>query len=175
MKAMVLLAINGGLGNTDLGMLPIRAIDIDTGWLDYPRAKTAMPRRVPLWPETREAIRSVIEHRPSPNDDADCSLLFIGRRGQNYVGRHKGYRVTQEFARVCKKAGIEGRCFYDLRRTFQTIAERSRDLVAVRAIMGHAPSCGDMAAVYRQEVEDDRLRFVVDTVRNWLFSDESKC
>jgi integrase len=168
-KAMVLLAINGALGNTELGLLTPAAIDLNGGWLNYPRAKTAMPRRIPLWPETVEAIRAVIRDRRQPKNPEDAALLFIGPRGQNYVGNSKGYRVTAEYMRVAKLAGVEGRTFYDLRRTFQTVGEGAHDLVAVQSIMGHAPASGDMSAIYRQRIDDDRLKAVVDHVHSWLF------
>lgn len=174
MRAMILLALNGGLGNTDLGLLPISAVDLEAGWLDYPRSKTAIPRRIPLWPETVKAIQAALAARPEPKSPQDGGLLFIGRRGQNYIGNHKGHRVTAEWKRIADKAGIEGRTFYDARRTFQTVGEGSRDLVAVQSIMGHAPASGDMSAVYRQRVDDDRLRAVTDHVRTWLFGEEDK-
>jgi len=169
MRAMILLGLNGALGNTDVGELPIKAIDLNGGWLDYPRPKTGIMRRIPLWPETLEAIQVVLKNRRDPKNPENGSLLFVGPRGESYTGNHRGYRVTQEFSRVVAKAGIEGRTFYDLRRTFQTIAEGSRDLVAVQSIMGHAPATGDMSAIYRQRISDDRLRAVVEHVRNWLF------
>jgi integrase len=169
---MILLGLNGGLGNTDVGELPVTAFDLKGGWLDYPRQKTGIPRRVPRWPETLDAIRAVMANRRDPKAREDDRLLFVGRRGQSYIGSHRGYRVTQEFNRVLAKAGIEGRTFYDLRRTFQTIAEGARDLVAVQSIMGHAPASGDMSAIYRQRVDDDRLLSVVDHVRRWLFGEE---
>lgn len=168
-KAMILLAINGGLGNTDLGMLPEAAIDLEGGWLDYPRAKTAMPRRIPLWPETVKALKEAISKRPAPKNPDDAGLVFIGPRGQNFVGNHKGFRVTAAFDKAAKAAGIEGRTFYDLRRTFQTIGEGAHDLVAIQSIMGHAPASGDMSAIYRQRVDDARLKAVTDHVREWLY------
>jgi integrase len=153
-----------------LGTLRTAAVDLESGWLDWPRPKTAVPRRIPLWPEAIEAVREALDARPKPKDAADRKLLFIGRRGESYVGDRKGYRVTQEFRRTCDKAGIQGRTFYDLRRTFQTIAEDSRDLVAVQSIMGHAPATGDLSSVYRQRASDERLRDVVNTVRDWLYA-----
>jgi integrase len=170
MRAMILLGVNGGLGNTDVAELTTNVADTSRGWFNYPRPKTGIERRIPLWPETIEAIDKALAARPAPKEPADVSLTFIGRRGQNYIGNHKGYRVHQEFARVAEKAGVEGRSFYDLRRTFQTIAEGARDLVAVQAIMGQAPSSGDMSAIYRQRVDDERLRAAVEHVRRWLFA-----
>jgi integrase len=149
-------------------------VDLEKGWLDFPRPKTGIPRRIPLWPETVAAIREVLASRRQPRNPDDRRFLFIGRRGQNYLGNHKGYRVTAEMTRVLDDAGIEGRTFYDLRRTFQTIAEGAHDLVAVQAIMGHAPASGDMSAVYRQQVDDRRLRDTVNHVRRWLFGSEAK-
>ena len=52
LKAMVLLGINCGLGNSDCANLPTTALDLATGWLDFPRPKTGIGRRCPLWPET---------------------------------------------------------------------------------------------------------------------------
>jgi len=57
---MILLGINCGLGNKDVGNLPASSIDLERGWLDYPRGKTGVTRRCPLWPETVEAIRESI-------------------------------------------------------------------------------------------------------------------
>ena len=169
LTAMILMACNGGLGNSDLALLPIAAIDLGGGWLDYPRAKTAIPRRIPLWLKTRQAIRAVLTKRTEPKDPADAALLFIGPRGESYVGGHKGYRVATEMKRALKRAGIEGRTFYDLRRGFQTVAEGAHDLTAAQSIMGHAPPAGDMSAIYRQRIDDERLRAVTEHVRLWLF------
>src|SRR5205823_3745962 len=56
LRAMILLGINCGLGNADCGRLTVQALDLERGWLDFPRPKTGLPRRCPLWPETVEAI-----------------------------------------------------------------------------------------------------------------------
>ena len=58
---------------------------------------------------------------------------------------------------------------YWRRRTFETVAGARGDQVAVDAIMGHVDN--SMAAVYRQEVQKDRLIRASNTVREWLFED----
>ena len=55
-RAMVLLGANCGFGNTDVATLPQAAVDLDSGWIDFPRPKTEINRRVPLWPETVTAL-----------------------------------------------------------------------------------------------------------------------
>ena len=51
--------------------------------------------------------------------------------------------------------------------TFETVAGGSKDQVAVDAIMGHVDAT--MAANYRERIDDDRLKAVVDYVHAWLF------
>ena len=175
LKAMILLAINGGLGNTDVAELTAAHHDLDCGWLNYPRPKTDTPRRAPLWPETVAAIRTALEKRREPKGLADAKLLFIGPRGESYVGDHKGYRVTAEFSRLLKVCKIDGRSFYDLRRTFQTEGyNRTRDKDAVRAIMGHVAEAGDMTSIYQQRTDDARLLAVTEAVRGWIFQKPEK-
>src|SRR5262249_38314778 len=41
LKAMILLGINCAFGNSDCGNLPLSAVNLDTGWIDYPRPKTS--------------------------------------------------------------------------------------------------------------------------------------
>jgi integrase len=173
MRAMLLLGLQAGIGNTDLALAPIDAADLVTGWLTLPRAKTAIPRRVPLWPETVTAIRDVLAHRPTPKPEAE-HLLFVTPTGISYLGNRRGNAVWQEFQKAATAAGVTGRTYYDCRRTFATVADGAKDPVAVSAIMGHAPKSGDMASIYRQRIEDDRLVAVVDVVHRWLYGDGDK-
>jgi integrase len=170
MRAMILLAVNGGLGNTDLAMLTPDRFDLDNGWLNYPRRKTQIFRRIPLWKETVDAVREAIKARRQPKNPADAKLLFIGKLGSSYVSETGGHRVAHEFENLCAGAGVAGRAFYDLRRTFATIADNlARDKDAVKAIMGHVPESDDMLDLYRQGFFDDRLRSVASQVHDWLF------
>jgi len=173
MKAMLLLAINGGLGNADVAGLAFSNVNLKTGWLTYPRPKTGIERRIPLWPETVEAIKTAIAERHTPKDSADKTLVFIGPRGESYVSAN-GYRVAGEFTRALTAAKVnrKGLSFYALRHTFQTIGEGACDLAAVQAIMGHAASGSDMSARYRERVDDDRLLAVTEHVRKWLFGEQ---
>ncbi len=48
LKCMILLALNGGYGNADCASLPIEAINLETGWINFPRPKTGVQRKTPL-------------------------------------------------------------------------------------------------------------------------------
>ena len=60
MRAMVMLGINCGFGQSDVANLPMSAVDLEAGWIDYPRPKTGIERRCPLWPETIESLQEAI-------------------------------------------------------------------------------------------------------------------
>jgi integrase len=79
--------------------------------------------------------------------------------------------LSQRFSKLLKRLGINGRRglgFYTLRHVFETQAGESKDQVAVNAVMGHVDT--SMAATYRERISDERLRAVVETVREWLYS-----
>jgi integrase len=187
MKAMTLLAINGGMGNTDVATIPLSAVDLKAAWLDFPRPKTAVQRRVPLWPQTIKALKDAIAIRPKSKRDEDAGLMFVTKFGERWVRFRRVERddtngieqkeawidsVGLEFNKLLVELGIKrpGVGFYTLRRTFETVAGDSKDQVAVDAIMGHSPAVNDMAAVYRQKISDDRLKDVTEHVRKWLFA-----
>lgn len=81
LRAMILLGINGGLGNTDVANLPQSAIDFDSGWLTYPRPKTEVQRRIPLWHMTQSAIKEAIAARPAPKAPVTHTFAFLQFRG----------------------------------------------------------------------------------------------
>ena len=173
LKAMCYLGINCGFGNNDCAMLPMSALDLDRGWVVFPRPKTEVPRRCPLWPETVEALRAAIAARPTPKDPAHKDRVFITRYRTAWEPKSvTDNPVSKEMAKVLKalKLHRRGLGFYALRHTFQTIGEKTRDGDSVRFIMGHSDS--SMSATYSEEpVADARLRGVTDFVRAWLKED----
>ncbi len=186
MRAMVLLGINAGLGNTDCGALTMSVLDLDSGWLNFPRPKTGIERRCPLWPETIEAVRKAIEQRPDPKDEQNADLVFVTKYGQSWNENITANPLSAEFRKLLKaidadakteaeKGGTEppaelyrrGCGFYALRHSFRTVADETRDFPAIDLIMGHADET--MASRYRERIGDERLRAVVEHVRKWLF------
>jgi hypothetical protein len=172
LHAMILLGINCGLGNNDCALLTTDRIN--GAWIDYPRPKTGIHRRCPLWPETVKALKAAMAARPEPKEEAHQDTVFITKQGNTWEPKSvRDNPISKEVAKLLAELGIQRRGvnFYALRHTFQTIGEKARDKDAVRSIMGHAESANDMSAVYSEEaVADERLRTVADHVRTWLFS-----
>lgn len=163
LEAMLLLGVNGGQGNEDVCTLPISALDLKNGWLDFHRGKTGIPRRIPLWPETIDALREVI-------GDRNEGLVFRTKQGNTWKPGTLSQRVTKLLTEMgTNRPGV---AFYSCRHVTETFGGECRDQVAVDAILGHAD--GSMASVYRERIGDERLRRVTDTIRQWLFTKEVK-
>ena len=185
LHAMILLGINCGFHNRDCAMLPMRALDLDNGWMDFGRLKTGIDRRCPLWQETIDALRNVLAARPKPKEPEAMEHVFVTRCGQRWQRKDKltskgkaniDDPISKETTKLLKELSIHrrGLGFKALRHTFETIGLKSRDKPAVSAIMGHAAGASDMSAVYNEEpVDDDRLLAVVTFVHNWLFPGKS--
>jgi integrase len=168
LRAMILLAINCGFGNADCGTLPLSALNLERGWINYPRPKTGIPRRCPLWSETVAAIREALAKRPEPRKAEHGGLVFITKYGDTWNKGIEDSPISKETRKLLDRLGINGhRSFYALRHTFETIGGEAKDQIAVDHVMGHARE--DMASIYRERISDERLRAVTDHVRAWLF------
>lgn len=173
LRAMILLGINAGLGNTDCGTLPLSAVDLQAGWINYPRPKTGIARRCPLWPETVEAIKTAIAERPRPKHEDATDKVFVTVRGAAWTNGTTANPISAEVCKLLRSAGLyrKGISFYTLRHIFRTVADGTRDHVAVRHIMGHSDDSID--AHYRERIDDHRLLAVADHVWRWLYGADS--
>jgi integrase len=168
-KAMLLLAVNAGFGNADVGTLPLSALDLDGGWVSYPRPKTGVERRAPLWPESVQAIREALAQRPKPKDPDAAGLVFLTYRGNSWHTGTTDNPLSNATAKLLRACGIKGKglSFYAIRHTFRTVADEAKDQPAADHIMGH--EVAHMSSVYRERISDERLRAVVAHVRAWLY------
>ena len=169
LKACVLLGINAAFGPHDVATLPRDAVDLDGdgGWVAYPRPKTGVARRCPLWPETAKAIREALANRPKPVNSEHDYLAFLDPAGMPIKRVGLAFRRHLEALKLYQpKLGL-----YTLRRIFRTVADEVRDWPAIDLVMGHSRAPGDMGAVYRQTIDDSRLQTVVARVHDWLYDD----
>ncbi|AMV16578.1 hypothetical protein VT03_01730 [Planctomyces sp. SH-PL14] len=175
LRAMILLGVNCGFGQTDVANLETTHLDLDRGWVDYPRNKTAVERRIPLWPETVAELREALAVRPKPKSAAERNCVFLTLHGLRWVRNTKRGNTIDGIGRAfsdvldllkLKRLRLS---YYCLRHITETVGGKCRDQVAVDWVMGHAPSFGDMSAAYREGIDDDRLLAVTNTIREWLF------
>jgi integrase len=166
LKAMILLGVNCGFGNSDCAQLKIEWFDAKSGWIDYPRPKTGVDRRAKVWPETLKAIDDWLRVRPKCNSP----LLFLTKQCNPWSDSESSdCQIAKCFRSLCIETGnhIKGRGFYGLRRTCETIGSEAKDQIALDHIMGHIDST--MSGIYRQRISDERLEAVSEVIRDWLF------
>ena len=105
---------------------------------------------------------------PSHQLLAANSLYQATSMGATIVGFALGDPILRLMHGLLQKLGINGGAsFYSLRRMTETIGGGCKDQVAVDSVMGH--SRGDMASVYRLDIDDSRLEAVANHIRAWLF------
>lgn len=173
LRAMFLLGLNCAFGNHDVATLPLSAIDLARGWVDFPRPKTGIARRCKLWGETITALKAVIVDRPQPKQPEAEPLVFVTSRGRPWLSGGIANPVSVAARRLMHDVGVNGRRgigFYTLRHVHRTIADGALDPVASALIMGHVDA--GIAATYRERVDDARLIAVTEHVRVWLFGQE---
>jgi integrase len=171
LRVMILLGINCGFGNADCGTLPLSALDLERGWVTYPRPKTGIPRRAALWPETVQALKEALAKRPEPKKAEHAGLVFVTKYGLSWSKDDSSGPIGQETRKLLAALGINGRKglgFYTLRHTFRNVADEAKDQPAADFIMGH--EVPHMSSVYRETISDVRLKAVTDHVRAWLFA-----
>ena len=187
LRAMILLGLNGGFGNTDCACLPIVAVDLKRALIDFRRTKTGIERLVPLWPETVAALQEALAGRSDLVDAEMGKQVFLTPSGLPWV-RERVHRtdeqsikkvvlvddVCREFGKLITGLGLKrkGVGFYALRHTFRTWADEVKDQHAIHRIMGHA--IPGMSGIYVERIELDRLWAVVNHVREKLFSNENE-
>jgi integrase len=184
LKAMILLGVNCGYGNTDCSTLPNGFLDLDRGMVSYPRPKTSVERRAFLWPETVEALRAAIARRPEPKDPQDAGLVFITTPGLRWVRTvvrqdaqagnvavKSDDSISREFRELLQDLGLhrKGLSFYSLRHCCET--HGGIDQVAIDRVMGHETP--GMGSNYRQSISDERLKAVADIIHAWLFGTQT--
>jgi len=172
-KAWLLLGINAAFIQKDLSDLTLSAVSLGEGMIDFPRQKTAIERRIPLWAETVTALANSLAVRNQPSHRADQDAFFITQQGNRLVRMHdNGVRVDAvrgSIDRLQARLQIKqkNRSFSALRHTFRTIADETTDLPAIMRVMGHTDHT--ISEHYRERIADSRMVAVVTYVRNWLF------
>jgi len=156
LHGMIWLGLFCGYGNHDCGTLQVTHLDLPNGWANYHRPKTGVTRKAWLPPEAVTAIRDVSQ---------TSGTVFRTRRGNAWSTEKKKNPIAVEFKKLADACNVK-LGFYALRHTCETIGGRAKDQVAMDYIMGHVPP--GMSTVYREEIDDSRLRAIGEVIYAWL-------
>jgi integrase len=159
--ALGLMALNGAYLPDDLTTLPLSAIDLETGVVEFERHKTGVDRKTVLMPETIAAVRRYLEIRPVANPPVD--VLFVRDDGLPFsrrkpVGPEKRSNPSHALGQYWHAA--TGKPLKGLRTSFATYGDGLGDQEAVNLVMGHA-SKSVRSKFYVKQFQPERLLQVV--------------
>ena len=148
--SLLLLGVNCGFGNMDIGTLKLADVDLDKATVTHCRSKTGVMRQLKLWPQTVSVLRQYLKyHRGTPAEPQFADRFFIGTRGRPLCWERtdsdgkfrRSDAIKNRFVRLYKKARLKrpyGRGYYALRHFFATqIGICSHDLREVQSVLGH--------------------------------------
>jgi excisionase family DNA binding protein len=127
LRPILVIALNSGLRFSEIMNLEWKHIDFNGRRLRVERTKSKKVRYVNM---NNPLLEELLQLRVSANGSP---YLFLNpKTGKPFT------LVRKSFLTACKKAGIQGLRFHDLRHTFATrLIQKGVDIETVRALLGH--------------------------------------
>jgi integrase len=125
LRPALIIALNTGMRKTEILSLRWKDIDFFKGFIHVADSKSGRSRDIPMNGLTFEMLRGT---------DRSGEFVFTNHETKTHV-----LDVKTGFNGACRRAGIKGVRFHDLRHTAASrMVEAGIDLVTVKEIMGHA-------------------------------------
>ncbi|MCH8968604.1 MAG: tyrosine-type recombinase/integrase [Planctomycetes bacterium] len=168
MRAMMLVGLNCAFYPCDLRRVPASAVDLENGYLVFPRTKIGkpIPRVAVLWERTIEAIRCYQSAHPhnAVDEQSGETLLFDGHKGE----RVKASTIRGFVAALRGMAGVPEFQFNQLRDgAYTAIIEAGIDITQGEILMGH--SVGGVKDAYIER-RPEIVRAACEAVEQHYFS-----
>lgn len=170
-KIAILLGINCGFYPSDTIGVRVDHFHLahDPPYHSFRRVKTMQKRRAVLWPETVKAICYYHRHVKKSAHRRKKHLLLLPN---GHPHSQNSDKLATPFRRLMQAVGhyTPGVGLGSLRHTYATIIDTVPDQAMIDLTMGHT-SKSIQERTYRQLNVDefDRLAFLADTVRFWLY------
>jgi integrase/recombinase XerD len=128
-RPAIILALETGLRKEELFSLTLSGIDFTRREIRLDHTKSGLPRRVPLSDKAIATIKVLLGQPQRPS----TPYLFAKADGSRFVDMKNG------FVAACKRAGLTGFRWHDLRHTFASwFVQGGGDLYHLSRILGHA-------------------------------------
>jgi integrase len=150
LKDMVVLAINTGLRVSEIFKLETEHVDFHRDVLYIKGTKTDEDREVPLNDVSRQLLTGLV---------GQARELGNGHVFTNPQTKARYTTVKTAWLTACRRAGLSGLRFHDLRHTFGTrAADAGVPLNAIRDVMGHKTTA--MTERYAHATDEGKRRAV---------------
>ncbi|GIW47440.1 MAG: hypothetical protein KatS3mg078_1317 [Deltaproteobacteria bacterium] len=125
--------------------------------IEHTNTKTKRTRRIPI----NQTLRTLLLEQRLKSGGSE--YVFLSEVGKPYKFHDS---LKGAFERACKKAGIQGLRFHDLRHTAATrMIEAGASIVAVSRILGHS----DIKMTMRYSHPDNSLKEAVELLSKKIF------
>jgi integrase len=132
LKPIIITALHTGMRKTEILTLLWSNVDLSNGiiTIDQTNTKSKKMRRVPI----NSVLKTLLYEQKLKTGSSE--YVFLSQNGTPYKFH---YCLNNAFRGACKKAGINGFRFHDLRHTAATrMVEAGASIVAVSKILGHS-------------------------------------
>ncbi|AKF08667.1 Integrase [Sandaracinus amylolyticus] len=160
LRVLVVLAMLTGARRSELTKLRRADVDLARGAITIEHTKTGTPRTVPMHPDVRSIVASLLAQEGEPT--AFLIPLTLGPgRGRSEAAR-RAERATRAFREVADAAQIDDLRLHDLRHTFATrTREAGIGLDVIQRLLGHTT----IATTRRYaHLADDHMRDAVNAL-----------
>ncbi len=157
LKPIIQTAIYTGMRKNEMLSLKWNKVDLENNILtiEATNTKSKKLKRIPISSKLRKVL---LEQRLRTGIN---EYVFLSHEGKPY---QRGDSLKRCFEGACRRAGIKGLRFHDLRHTAATrMVENGANIVAVRRVLGHA----DINTTMRYVHPDDFLRDAVEKLANF--------
>jgi len=159
LRAIVTCALHTGMRKSEILTLKWENVDLENNviTIEHTNTKTKRTRRIPI----NQTLRTLLLKQRLKSGGSE--YVFLSEAGKPYKFHDS---LKGAFERACKKAGIEGLRFHDLRHTCATrMIEAGASIVAVSRILGHS----DIKMTMRYSHPDSSLKEAVELLSKKIF------
>jgi excisionase family DNA binding protein len=127
LRPILTLALHSGMRLGEILSLTWTQIDLKKGLIRVERTKSGLSRLIPVNSALYGDLRAT-------RGQSSSAFLFRNAKTEKPLGS-----VKTAFKAACRRAGISGLRFHDLRHTFASrLVERGADLITVKELLGHS-------------------------------------
>lgn len=149
LRSIISVAVHTGMRLQEILSLRWAQVNFSEMMLTAERTKSGKPRTIPLNAALREELSRL------KSQDGRSPYVFPNPRTGKPLTT-----VKTAFVATCRRAGVAGLRFHDLRHTFGSrLVERGVDIETVRSLLGHASIAVTQRYVHST---DERRRFAVE-------------
>ena len=129
---VIIMALHTGMRKSEIANLRWDHVDLENREIEVIKTKSGRKRIIPISKDLYEVLTRI------KNPSNGSEFVFQYADPKTRTKRHLTY-FRRAFENACKRAGIKGLTFHDLRHTFASrLVRKGIDLITVKDLLGHS-------------------------------------